>query len=78
MYWTNKGNDAMELLNNPDNEFEVLDLFNLLDSDFIVDEGDGKTPIGRVYDKLKELGEGEIADNFIYPALKHEAEETIE
>ena len=74
MHWAFKVNEALLMLNYPENENRVAALLESLDSDVLIDYGDGLTNLERVYNELINMGEQEVATSLVYPALKKEKE----
>lgn len=66
---------AMLMLNNPDNEYEVINLLEGLESDFLREADKYSTPTERVLMKLKEMGEDIIAVNIVFPIYEQEQRE---
>lgn len=63
---------ALEMVENPDNEYEVKDLLHGLEMDATFDDGLHTPPVEKVYFILQDMGEEEVALNVIYPLYMSE------
>lgn len=70
--WIDYLPDAIYQLNDPKNEDAVMDIFEELDTDIIIE---GEDPLYNAMKKLEDLGEKDIALHWIYPVYKSREEE---
>lgn len=67
--------DAVLMLNDPENEYDVVQILESLNSDVIIEDENGLSPVGQALFKLKDLGEDDIARNIVFPLYQKEQEE---